>query len=229
LFGALAFARYRWQGRRLFQKIVILPILFPQAVLGLALLLWFTAIGITPTWQAAVFAHLVWIAPITTLVIAIQVYAFDPAVEEAAFDLGASRWQVLREVTLPILAPGIFSGFLFAFLLSWANFPLSMFSTGAHQAIPEWITAKVQAGLYAAGAGGRHVDDAGGGSDPRPRRRAGPLVEPASGAAARRLSNRWRSGAAAPFRSRYRPVPRHCDAGLCGSLVRALSPVVPIG
>ena len=62
---------------------------FPQAVLGLALLLWFTAIGVTPSWQAAVFAHLVWIAPIVTLVIAIQVYAFDPAVEEAAFDLGA--------------------------------------------------------------------------------------------------------------------------------------------
>lgn len=145
-FGALAFARYRWAGRKLFQKIIILPILFPQAVLGLALLLWFTAIGVTPTWQAAVFAHLVWIAPITTLVIAIQVYAFDPAVEEAAFDLGASRWQVLREITLPILAPGIVSGFVFAFLLSWANFPLSMFSTGADQTIPEWITAKVQAG-----------------------------------------------------------------------------------
>lgn len=145
-FGALAFARYRWKGRKLFQKIIILPILFPQAVLGLALLLWFTAIGITPSWQAAIFAHLVWIAPVTTLVIAIQVYSFDPAVEEAAFDLGATRWQVMKEITLPILAPGIFSGFLFAFLLSWANFPLSMFSTGADQTIPEWISAKVQAG-----------------------------------------------------------------------------------
>lgn len=145
-FGALAFARYRWKGRKLFQKIIILPILFPQAVLGLALLLWFTALGITPSWQAAIFAHLVWIAPITTLVIAIQVYSFDPAVEEAAYDLGASRWQVMREVTLPILMPGIFSGFVFAFLLSWANFPLSMFSTGADQTIPEWISAKVQAG-----------------------------------------------------------------------------------
>lgn len=145
-FGALAFARYRWKGRKLFQKIIILPILFPQAVLGLALLLWFTALGITPSWKAAIFAHLVWIAPVTTLVIAIQVYSFDPAVEEAAFDLGATRWQVMKEITLPILAPGIFSGFLFAFLLSWANFPLSMFSTGADQTIPEWISAKVQAG-----------------------------------------------------------------------------------
>ena len=145
-FGALAFARYRWAGRKLYQKILLLPMLFPQAVLGLALLLWFSVIGVTPSWEAAIFAHVVWIAPITTLVIAIQVYSFDPAVEEAAFDLGATRWQVLKEVTLPILAPGIVSGFLTAFLLSWANFPLSMFSTGADQTIPEWISAKIQAG-----------------------------------------------------------------------------------
>ncbi|PWW00277.1 ABC-type spermidine/putrescine transport system permease subunit II [Hoeflea marina] len=145
-FGALAFARYDWAGRRIYQKLILLPILFPQAVLGLALLLWFTALGITPTWQATVFAHLVWIAPIATLVISIQVYAFDPAVEEAAFDLGATRWQVMREVTLPLLAPGIFSGFTFSFLLSWANFPLSLFSSGADSTIPEWISAKIQSG-----------------------------------------------------------------------------------
>jgi len=145
-FGALAFARYDWGGRRIFQKLILLPILFPQAVLGLALLLWFTAIGITPSWQATVFAHLVWIAPIATLVIAIQVYSFDPVVEEAAFDLGATRWQVMKEVTLPLLAPGIFSGFTFSFLLSWANFPLSLFSSGADSTIPEWISAKIQSG-----------------------------------------------------------------------------------
>ncbi|MDX3929808.1 MAG: ABC transporter permease [Shinella sp.] len=145
-FGALAFARYRWKGRKLYQKLLLLPILFPQAVLGLALLLWFTALGIETSWRSAVFAHVVWIAPITTLVIAIPVYGFDPSVEEAAYDLGATRWQVMREVTLPLLAPGILSGFVSAFLLSWANFPLSMFSTGADQTIPEWISAKVQSG-----------------------------------------------------------------------------------
>ena len=78
--------------------------------------------------------------------IAIQVYSFDPVVEEAAFDLGATRWQVMKEVTLPLLAPGIFSGFTFSFLLSWANFPLSLFSSGADSTIPEWISAKIQSG-----------------------------------------------------------------------------------
>ena len=145
-FGALAFARFDWRGRRLFQRIVLLPIFFPQAVLGLALLIWFSSVGIIPDWRTAVVAHLVWITPIVTLVISIQAYSFDPALEEAAFDLGATRWQVLREVTLPVLWPGVFSGALFSFLLSWGNFPLSLFTTGADQTIPEWLYAKMVSG-----------------------------------------------------------------------------------
>jgi len=145
-FGALAFARYDWRGRSLFQRIVLLPIFFPQSVLGLAMLLWFNAIGLELSWKTAVFAHLVWIVPVVTLVIAIQVYSFDPALEEAAFDLGASRWQVFREVTLPVLFPGIFSGSLFAFLLSWGNFPLSLYTTGADTTVPEYLYAKMVAG-----------------------------------------------------------------------------------
>ena len=145
-FGALAFARYDWKGRSLYQKLILLPIFFPQSVLGLALLLWFNTLGLPLSWKTAVFAHLVWIVPVVTLVISIQVYSFDPALEEAAFDLGASRWQVLKEVTLPVLFPGIFSGALFAFLLSWGNFPLSLFTTGADTTVPEYLYAKMVAG-----------------------------------------------------------------------------------
>ena len=145
-FGALAFARYNWRGRSIYQKIVLLPIFFPQSVLGLALLLWFNALGLELSWRTGVLAHLVWIVPVATLVISIQVYSFDPALEEAAFDLGATRWQVFREVTLPVLFPGIFSGALFSFLLSWGNFPLSLFTTGADNTIPKYLYAKMVAG-----------------------------------------------------------------------------------
>lgn len=144
--GALAFARYDWRGRSLYQKIVLLPIFFPQSVLGLALLLWFNALGLPLSWKTAVFAHLVWVVPVVTLVISIQVYSFDPALEEAAYDLGASRWQVFREITLPVLFPGVFSGCLFAFLLSWGNFPLSLYTTGADTTVPEFLYAKMVAG-----------------------------------------------------------------------------------
>ena len=100
----------------------------------------------TPSWQTAIAAHLVWIAPIATLVIAIRAYSFDPALEEAARDMGAGYWQILREITLPLLWPGVVSAGLFAFLLSWGNFPLSLFSTGADLTLPEWLYAKMVSG-----------------------------------------------------------------------------------
>jgi spermidine/putrescine transport system permease protein len=140
--GAVAFARYDWKGRRLYQRLLVLPIFFPQPVLGLALLLSFTAVGLTPSWKTVIIAHLVWIVPIVTLVISIRFFGYDVAQEEAASDLGASRWQVLREITLPALWPGIFSGVLFAFLLSWSNLPLSIFTSGADTPLPVWLFSR---------------------------------------------------------------------------------------
>jgi len=145
-FGALAFARYHWRFRTLFQKLILLPIFFPQTVLGLALLIWFNSVDIIPTWKTAVVAHLVWIAPIATLIIAIRAYSFDPSLEEAARDMGASTWAVVKEVTVPLLMPGVISAGLFAFLLSWGNFPLSLFTTGADSTLPEWLYAKMVSG-----------------------------------------------------------------------------------
>ena len=146
-FGALAFARYDWKGRSLYQKLVLLPIFFPQSVLGLALLLWFNALGIDLSWQTAVFAHLVWIVPVVTLVISIQVYSFDPALEEAAFDLGATplagvprgdpAGPAARASSPARCSPSCCPG---------ATFPLSLFTTGADTTVPEYLYAKMVAG-----------------------------------------------------------------------------------
>ncbi|MCC1493193.1 ABC transporter permease [Cognatishimia sp. F0-27] len=140
--GAVAFARYDWKGRGVFQRLLVLPIFFPQPVLGLALLLSFTAVGLAPSWKTAVIAHLVWIIPIVTLIISIRFFGYDVAQEEAAFDLGASKWQVIREITLPQLWPGIFSGVLFAFLLSWSNLPLSIYTSGPDTPLPVWLFSR---------------------------------------------------------------------------------------
>jgi spermidine/putrescine transport system permease protein len=145
-FGALAFARYHWRFRKLYQKLILLPIFFPQTVLGLALLMWFNALNIIPSWQTAIIAHLVWITPIVTLIIAIRAYSFDPSLEDAARDMGCTNLQILKEVTIPILMPAITSAGLFAFLLSWGNFPLSLFTTGADSTLPEWLYAKMVSG-----------------------------------------------------------------------------------
>lgn len=140
--AALAFARFEWRGRAAYQKLILLPVFFPQPVLGLALLVFISATGVTPSWRTAVFAHLVLIAPIVTLVVSITLYGFDPAQEEAAHDLGATRLQAFREVTLPAILPGLISGGLFAFLLSWSNLPLSAFTTGADSTLPEWLYSR---------------------------------------------------------------------------------------
>lgn len=145
-FSALAYARYRWKGRKTFQRLVLLPLFFPQSVLGLALLMWFNFLQITPAWWTAAIAHTVWITPVTTLIISIQAYGLDESLEEAARDMGASRWQILRKITLPLLMPGMISATCFAILLSWGNFALSLFTTGADSALPEWLYARMTTG-----------------------------------------------------------------------------------
>ncbi|MFA6961357.1 MAG: ABC transporter permease [Opitutaceae bacterium] len=145
-FSALAYARYRWRGRQTFQRLVLLPLFFPQSVLGLALLMWFSFLHITPAWWTAVIAHTVWITPITTLIISIQAYGLDESLEEAARDLGATRGQILRKITIPLLMPGMISATCFAVLLSWGNFALSLFTTGADSALPEWLYARMTSG-----------------------------------------------------------------------------------
>ncbi|MDX2185385.1 MAG: ABC transporter permease [Opitutaceae bacterium] len=145
-FGALAYARYRWRGKKTFQRLVLFPLFFPQSVLGLALLMWFSFLHITPSWWTAVIAHTVWISPITTLIISIQAFSMDESLEEAARDMGASRWQILTKVTFPLLLPGVISASCFAVLLSWGNFALSLFTTGADSALPEWLYARMTTG-----------------------------------------------------------------------------------
>ena len=94
-FGALAYARFDWRGRGVFQQVILIPIFFPQAVLGLALQLWFNSMGIQMAWQATVFAQLVWIVPIVTLIIAFVVVAIImvfviPVFEDMFSGMGAA-------------------------------------------------------------------------------------------------------------------------------------------
>jgi len=145
--GALAFARFKWRGRGVYQKFLLLPIFFPQLVLALAQLLMCNYFKINTSWIVAGVSHMVWMLPIVTMVIAIQIYGYDVTMEEAAYDLGASTWQVFKEVTLPVLMLGIVSGALFAFLLSWSDFELSLFLQGTDQMLPVYIYGKMTGGF----------------------------------------------------------------------------------
>jgi len=144
--GALAFARFEWRGRGVYQKFILLPLFFPQLVLGISQLLLLNYLKINTSWIAAGISQMVWMLPIVTMVIAVQIYGYDKTMEEAAYDLGASTWQVYKEVTLPVLSMGIISGALFAFLLSWSDFDLSLFLQGTDQMLPVYIYGKMNGG-----------------------------------------------------------------------------------
>jgi putative spermidine/putrescine transport system permease protein len=125
--AALALARSRSGFADALATFMISPLSMPLIVLGFALLFYLSAAGFGISMTSLVIAHtLVGIPYLVRTVIGI--YRTQPAdFEEAAAILGASRWQVLRHVTLPLVRPGIFAGALFAFLISLDNLPISFF------------------------------------------------------------------------------------------------------
>lgn len=143
--SALVWARDRFRFKRLFQSLAVAPMLFPQLILGLILLLWFSMLG---NWMnfsmgmvTIILGHVVYIAPFCLIVVLVQLASFDDTLEDAARDCGATTWQVYREVTLPLLWPGIFSAAIFAFLLSWGNFYLTYSLGGTTRTLPTVIFA----------------------------------------------------------------------------------------
>lgn len=125
--AALALARSRSALADSVATFLLSPISMPMIVLGFALLFFLSAAGLGISLTSLVIAHtLVGIPYLVRTVVGI--YRTQPAdFEEAAAILGASRWQVLRYVTLPLVRPGIFAGALFAFLISLDNLPISYF------------------------------------------------------------------------------------------------------
>jgi spermidine/putrescine transport system permease protein len=141
--AAIVAVRYRFNGRLAFQVLTGSPLAFPQLLLGIVLLLWFSVLG---RWfgfntgiVTAIIGHVVYIVPFVMFIVAVQVHNFDPVLEDAARDCGASLWEVYRHVTIPLLWPGIFSAAIFAFLLSWGNFYITYSLAGSTRTVPTFI------------------------------------------------------------------------------------------
>ncbi len=148
--AAQAWVRYRFRGKTLFQAIGIGPLLFPQLLLAVIILFWFTVLskwfGFSNGIVTATIGHVVYLTPFATIIIAVQAAGLDPAIEHAAQDCGASNWEVFREVTLPLLWPGIFSALTFVFLLSWGNFYLTYSLSGGERTLPTFVFSGIAMG-----------------------------------------------------------------------------------
>jgi len=139
--AGLAFRR-RFGGAGVIFYMAIASLIMPGLFVGLGIGLGFQLLGIEPTWYtAALGAQLTWTLPYGLLIMFAVLSRFNRAYEEAARDLGASNWQRLRHVTLPIVLPGIIGVALFGFTLSYDEFPRTVLTAGSSNTLPLEIWA----------------------------------------------------------------------------------------
>lgn len=127
--ASIALVRGRFRGRDLLNAYVTSPLLLPQILTGVALLQYFTLIGLAQSYWGLLIAHVVVTTPYVVRTVSATLYNFDMALEEAAQSLGASPVRAFFEVTLGIIKPGVVAGAVLAFAISFDNFTISLFLT----------------------------------------------------------------------------------------------------
>ena len=120
----------RFFGRTLFAGMIYAPLVMPEVITGLSLLLLFIGIGLERDLFTIILAHTTFGMCYVSVVVSARLSTFDRALEEAALDLGCSPWAAFRLVTLPIIAPAVISGWLLAFTLSLDDLVIASFVTG---------------------------------------------------------------------------------------------------
>jgi putrescine transport system permease protein len=147
--AALALARHgRFRGRTLFTGLVTAPMVMPEVITGLSLLLLFVAVGLDRGFWTVTLAHTTFAMCFVTVVVQSRLVTFDRALEEAAMDLGATPLRTFGSVTLPLIAPAIAAGFLLAFTLSLDDLVIASFTSGpGATTLPMRIYSQVRLGV----------------------------------------------------------------------------------
>lgn len=137
---ALALERFRFPGRTTLEALLFLPIIIPEITMGISLLVFFTlvfrlvenliGIRLTLGLPTVIIGHIAFNISFVTITVRARLAELDPALEEAALDLGANEWRTFSRVILPLIWPGIFSAALLAFTLSLDDFVISFFTSG---------------------------------------------------------------------------------------------------
>jgi len=145
--------RFNFPGKRFFSRLLYVPVFIPDIILAVALLLFYSLVrswlglfdlGLT----TMVIAHVTFQIPFVAIVVRSRLVGLDPALEEAARDLGANGWQTFTHVTLPLILPGIMAGGMLAFTLSLDDFVVSFFTSGpGSTTLPILIYSSVKRGI----------------------------------------------------------------------------------
>ena len=147
--AAVALVRYgRFRGRTLFTGMVYAPMVMPEVITGLSLLLLFVAAGLDRGFWTVTLAHTTFALCFVTVLVQSRLVTFDRSLEEAAMDLGATPLRTFLSVTLPLIAPAIVAGFLLAFTLSLDDLVIASFTSGpGATTLPMRIYSQVRLGV----------------------------------------------------------------------------------
>ncbi|MEH6644344.1 ABC transporter permease [Sulfitobacter sp.] len=138
----------RFFGRTLFSGMIYAPLVMPEVITGLSLLLLFIGIGLDRGVLTIVLAHTTFAMCYVSVVVSSRLVSFDRSLEEAALDLGCTRLEAFRLVTLPIIAPAVISGWLLAFTLSLDDLVIASFVSGpSSTTLPIKIWSAVRLGV----------------------------------------------------------------------------------
>ena len=138
----------RFLGRTLFSGTIYAPLVMPEVITGLSLLLLFIGIGLDRGVLTIVLAHTTFAMCYVSVVVSSRLVTFDRSLEEAALDLGATPFETFRLVTLPIIAPAVISGWLLAFTLSLDDLVIASFTSGpSSTTLPIKIYSAVRLGV----------------------------------------------------------------------------------
>ena len=138
----------RFLGRTLFSGMIYAPLVMPEVITGLSLLLLFIGIGLDRGILTIVLAHTTFSMCFVSVVVSSRLATFDQSLEEAALDLGCSKFEAFRLVTLPIIAPAVISGWLLAFTLSLDDLVIASFTAGpSATTLPIKIWSSIRLGV----------------------------------------------------------------------------------
>lgn len=146
-FAAFAMARHRFRGRAVANLLIFLPMATPEVVAGSSLLTLFINLGI-PLGQTTIFiAHVMFCVSFVIVTVKARLASMDPRLEQAAMDLYANRLQTFTKITWPLVLPGIVSGALLSFSLSFDDFIITNFNAGQTVTFPMYIWGAYQRAL----------------------------------------------------------------------------------
>jgi putrescine transport system permease protein len=147
--GALALTRYtRFRGRMLFSGMIFAPLVMPDVITGLSLLLLFVAVNLDRGFVTVTLAHITFTMCFVAVVVQSRLVSFDRSLEEAAMDLGAPPVKTFFQVTLPVILPAVISGWMLAFTLSLDDLVIASFTSGpGATTLPMKIYSQVRLGV----------------------------------------------------------------------------------